>query len=71
MIPGIPGRHGGSRMPSIPLLHRNGHASHTTAIALASCGAGLALGTAAGAMMARSRHRAPGAEDALAPAQAE
>jgi hypothetical protein len=70
MIPGIPGRHGGSRLPSIPLLHRSAHTSHA-AIALAGCGAGLALGTAAGAMMARSRHRAPGAEEALTAAEAE
>ena len=75
MLSGIPGRHGGSRMAirgaSLPLLHRNDHANHTAAIAIASCGAGLAIGTAAGALMARSLSRAPGAEDAAAAAEAE
>jgi hypothetical protein len=61
----IPGRHGAS----LPLLHRSAHAHHTAAIALASCGAGFAIGTAAGALMARSR--APGAEEPLAATEAE
>ena len=53
------------------LLHRNGHNHHTAAIALASCGAGLAIGTAAGALMAHTLHRAPGTEEALDAAEAE
>lgn len=70
MRSGFPGRHGGARMAvraaSLPMFHRNGHADHTAAIALASCGAGLAIGTAAGALMARSLHRAPDVDDPTA-----
>ncbi|MDA0165677.1 hypothetical protein OM076_35750 [Solirubrobacter ginsenosidimutans] len=65
MLSGIPARHSGSRFAirgaALPMLHRNGHAQHTAAIAFASCGAGFAIGTAAGALMARTRHPASGA----------
>jgi hypothetical protein len=75
MRTGIPGRHGGSRLAirgaSLPSLHRNGHAHHNAAIAIASYGAGFAAGTAAGALMARTRRRAPGAEEPVAASEAE
>lgn len=64
MLSGIPGRHSASRLASLPMMHRNGHASHTAAIAFASCGAGFAIGTAAGALMARTRHPAAEADEA-------
>jgi hypothetical protein len=65
MLSGIPGRHRGSRLAirgaSLPLMHRNGRSHHTAAIAIASCGAGFAIGTAAGALMARGSHHEAGA----------
>ena len=67
----IPGRHGGSRLPSIPMLHRNDHSHHHAAIALAGCGAGLAIGTAAGALMARSRTRSAGTDEANSTPEAD
>jgi len=74
MLSGIPGRHRGSRLAirnaSLPMLHRNGHGHHNAAIAIASCGAGFAAGTAAGALMARSLRRAPGAEEPVAASEA-
>jgi hypothetical protein len=54
------------KIPGLAVLHRNGQAHHTTAIAIATGGAGLAIGTAAGALMARSLHRAPTAEEPAA-----
>jgi hypothetical protein len=75
MLSRIPGRHGGSRMAirtaSLPLLHRNGHDHHTAAVAIACCGAGLAIGTAAGALMVRTRYRVPGAEEPVAASEVE
>jgi hypothetical protein len=71
MLSGIPGRHSGSRLASLPLMHRSSHSSHTAAIAIASCGAGLAIGTAAGALMARGSNRAGADEDSVAAAEAE
>jgi hypothetical protein len=67
MLSGIPGRHSGSRLASLPMLHRNNHSSHTAAIAFASCGAGFAIGTAAGALMARTKNPVSGADEAATP----
>jgi hypothetical protein len=52
-------------------MHRNGHDHHTRTIAIASCGAGLAIGTAAGALMVRTRHRMPSAQNTVAPTETE
>lgn len=70
MRTGIPGRRMAIRAASLPLMHRNSHSNHTTAIALASCGAGLAIGTAAGALMARGLHHSPPDDEAGAAAEA-
>jgi hypothetical protein len=45
-----------SSLPLPGLPHRNGHEQHTRTIALASLGAGLVVGTAAGAVVFGGRH---------------
>jgi hypothetical protein len=57
-------------MPSLGLLHHDGHDHHTRTVALASWSAGLVVGTAAGAILFGGRHAADAGEDELAAADA-
>jgi hypothetical protein len=70
MLPGISHRHHGSRlaipnmpMPSIGMLHHDGHDHHMRTVALASASAGLVVGTAAGAILFGGRHGADTGEE--------
>ena len=71
----IPTRQHATRLPipsglPIPgLPHRNGHDHHTRTIALASLGAGLVVGTAAGAIVFSGRPSSPAEEEAGESAQ--
>ena len=76
MLSSLPHRHQATRLPiaghmSIPMLsHRNGHDHRIRTIALASWGAGVVVGTAAGALLFSGRHPST-AEQMPAEARAE